>query len=741
MEFRVLGPLEVETDQGLVALGGTRQRATLALLLLHANQVVPTRQLLEALWPGGRPPVTARKILQNAVWRLRRALTQGTDGATAPQLLTRAPGYLLQAPDDQVDLLRFQQLVARGRTALADERIRDACLVLREALGLWRGPALADLTEQDTVWPEVTALEKQRLDIMEDRFEAELACGGHQAVLGELEAFVESEPLRERASQQLMLALYRCGRQADALGVYGRVRAALVEGLGVEPGHQMQRLQQSILSQDPSLDLRGAGPAVIGVPQAHGFAEPVPADQEAAPESPVVSRAAWGPQVPGDSDRTDHEVGPFLSGDPHAEAHQPSSVLMLRFTLGPEFDDLPPEDIDQVLDTCGWLAREEIEKSGGRVGAAIGSVLLGLFEEDEDLPDSAERAVRAGGAVRDCLSIPAGPLAPPVPAIRGLDVHAAVATGTAVVCRWPGAGAGRSQPWIGGDLVDLCEEMLSQAPPGEMYVCDETRSRTEGVITYHRVWASSERWQVRTIDTTPDVGEYSSALSDRRDAELELMSGLFRRVMLRSTPHFVTVLGDSGLGKTRLLMEFRRRIADNSPESVRVLTGTIADVRDALAVPAEMLATYCGIGVKDTDEAALDKLAATLRELPGADHDDVSLRLLGSLVTRTVRDPRPVLAAWRGFMAKAVRAHPLILVWDDVDRADELLLETVEQLCVDCDDAPLLNVVGAHARLLNRRPSWSGGLPHSMTLRLTPVAGDALDHLLQSLFRPNGTAA
>lgn len=733
MEFRVLGPLEVETDHGLVALGGTRQRATLALLLLHTNQVVPTSQLLDALWPGGRPPVTARKILQNAVWRLRRALTQGPDGAPAPQLLTRAPGYLLQAPDDRVDLLRFQQLVARGRTALADERIRDACLVLREALGLWRGPALADLTEQDTVWPEVTALEKQRLDIMEDRFEAELACGGHQSVLGELEAFVESEPLRERASQQLMLALYRCGRQADALGVYGRVRAALVEGLGVEPGHQMQRLQQSILSQDPGLDLKGAGTALIGVPQADGSAEPVPATRE--PQAPLEANGV------DDADGTDDAVEWFPSGDPHAQAHQPSSVLMLRFTLGPEFDDLPPEDIDQVLDTCGWLAREEIEKSGGRVGAAIGSVLLGLFGEDDDLPDSAERAVRAGCAVRDCLSIPAGPLAPPVPAIRGLDVHAAVATGTAVVCHWPGAGAGRAQPWIGGDLVDLCEEMLAQAPPGEVHVCDETRSRTESGITYHRVCDSSERWQVRTIDTTPEAGEYSSALADRRDAELELMSGLFRRVMLRSTPHFITVLGDSGLGKTRLLMEFRRRIADNFPESVRVLTGTIADVRDALAVPAEMLATYCGIGPKDTDGTALDKLAATLRELPGADHDDASVRLLGSLVTRTVREPRPVLAAWRSFMVKVVRTHPLILVWDDVDRADELLLETVEQLCADCDDAPLLNVVGAHARLLNRRPSWSGGLPHSMTLRLTPVAGDALDHLLQSLFRPNGTAA
>jgi len=211
--------------------------------------VVATSELLNALWAGaGCAPPTARKILQNAVRGLRVVLSNDT-----PELLTQLPGYLLRVDPTQVDLFEFYRRAEQGRAALAAGSFEVAAATLRDALALWRGPALADLVETGIVWPELTAVQNARLDVLEDYVDAELANGRHQAALGELEPMVEAEPLRERLCQQLMLALYRSGRQADALNVYARVRSELVERLGLEPGRALQTLQQAILAHDPAL--------------------------------------------------------------------------------------------------------------------------------------------------------------------------------------------------------------------------------------------------------------------------------------------------------------------------------------------------------------------------------------------------------------------------------------------------------------------------------------------------------
>lgn len=546
MEFRLLGPLEVSSAAGPVRLGGTRQRAALAYLLLHANQVVSARQLTAALWPADEIPGTARKILQNAVWRLRRSLTVPDEEPDAAQLLTRAPGYMVRVAPERVDLLRFQRLAAEGRAALSAGDAERARGALREALALWRGPALADLAEVGLEWPELMALEQKRLDVMEDCFEVELQCGEHQSVLRDLDAFVRAEPLRERAAQQLMLALYRCGRQADALGVYTRIHAALVEGLGLEPGRGIQQLQRAILAQDPQLDaparLRPAPAAVSpapGHPDGHAnppagprtLASPTPLPHPPSPpagtrlhpagvtdaRSTVTGPAAGeeGAEAGAPASRPGPALGVF--GPPNAPAHtdvtaggpgrphpgrsekrRPGSVLMLRFGFG-AFDDLSPGDADRILDSVCQLAREQITAAGGLVATSIGSMLLGVFAEDGDPDDghSAERAVRAALAVRDSL-VTAGA----TPLIQGLSVHAAVATGTALVCQWPGQpGAGR--PWTGGDLVDQCEAMLSRTPPGEVHVCDRTRRRTQRRADYRRVATSPARWQVLTLQPDP----------------------------------------------------------------------------------------------------------------------------------------------------------------------------------------------------------------------------------------------
>lgn len=247
MRFQVLGPLAAVHNGRPVTLGGVKQRATLGLLLLRANQVVATSELLAALWGDAAPP-TARKILQNAVRGLRVVFADAE-----PELLTRLPGYVLRVDPGEVDLFEFQRRAEQGRAELAAGVPELAAATLRDALALWRGPVLADLAETGVAWPELATVRNARLDVLEDYLEAELASGRHHAAIGELELMVEAEPLRERLCRQLMIALYRSGRQADALRVYARVRTETVERLGLEPSRELRCLQQAILAHDPSL--------------------------------------------------------------------------------------------------------------------------------------------------------------------------------------------------------------------------------------------------------------------------------------------------------------------------------------------------------------------------------------------------------------------------------------------------------------------------------------------------------
>jgi len=246
MEFRILGPLEVRAGDQTISLGGGRQRALLALLILHANETVSTDRLVEELW-GERAPATAAKVVQNHVSQLRRSFTDGL-------LVTEGSGYTLRLEPGSVDLDRFEQLLGEGRGALAGGDPEQASGLLREALALWRGPPLADFAFEPFAQTEIARLEERRLAALEERIEADLALGRHADLVGELEALVKEHPLRERLRSQLMLCLYRSGRQAEALEVYQAGRTALVEELGIEPGRPLRELHQAILQQDPALD-------------------------------------------------------------------------------------------------------------------------------------------------------------------------------------------------------------------------------------------------------------------------------------------------------------------------------------------------------------------------------------------------------------------------------------------------------------------------------------------------------
>ena len=263
-EFGILGPLEVSRAGRAVPLGGPRQRAVLALLLLETNRVVSLDRLAEDIW-GGHPPEGWVTTVQIYVSHLRRALEPArARGAAGEVLVTRGRGYLLRVDGEQLDATRFQDGFTAGRAALEAGRYAEAAGTLRQALGLWRGQVLTDLADYAFTRPEAARLEELRLAATEARIDADLALGRHDALTAELEQLAAEYPLRERLHGQLILALYRCGRQADALAAYRRVRDLLAGELGIDPGEPLQRLHASVLAHDPALDWRGDRPVPAG---------------------------------------------------------------------------------------------------------------------------------------------------------------------------------------------------------------------------------------------------------------------------------------------------------------------------------------------------------------------------------------------------------------------------------------------------------------------------------------------
>jgi basic membrane lipoprotein Med (substrate-binding protein (PBP1-ABC) superfamily)/DNA-binding SARP family transcriptional activator len=249
VDFRILGSLEVASDGTTTDLGPPKQRAVLAVLLLHGGEIVPTDRLIELVW-GAHPPRTAAHSVQIYVSELRKILESATG---APVILTRPPGYLLQVDPESIDARRFERLVLEGTRELGvGDRPRGAT-TLRAALGLWRGPPLSDFTYEDFAQPDIRHLEELRLDAIEELAEAEIAADNATGVLPLLEAAIQEDPLRERSRELQLLALYRAGRQAEALRAFQQYQAILAEELGLDPSPSLRRLQERILLHDPSL--------------------------------------------------------------------------------------------------------------------------------------------------------------------------------------------------------------------------------------------------------------------------------------------------------------------------------------------------------------------------------------------------------------------------------------------------------------------------------------------------------
>jgi DNA-binding SARP family transcriptional activator len=245
LRYKILGPLELQENGRAIPIRTGKLAALLVILILKRNEVVSTDRLIDMLW-ADEPPATAAKTLQLYVSQLRKRLPEET-------LLTQAPGYALRVADDELDLIRFERLLAEGRRALASENAAAAERMLREGLGLWRGEPLTDVAYEAFAQREIERLEELRLEALEERIEAQLARGKQGDVVAELEGLVRAHPLRERLRGQLMLALYRCGRQAEALAVYRQGADLLREQLGLEPGVELRQLEHAVLRHDEQI--------------------------------------------------------------------------------------------------------------------------------------------------------------------------------------------------------------------------------------------------------------------------------------------------------------------------------------------------------------------------------------------------------------------------------------------------------------------------------------------------------
>jgi YVTN family beta-propeller protein len=411
MEYRVLGPLEVHDGERALPLAGAKQRELLALLLVHANHVLSRDRLIDELW-GEQPPGTAVQSLQVYVSRLRKLLPPET-------LLTRPPGYLLELEPDELDLRRFERLLAEGRAALAAVNPEEAAAVLQDALALWRGPALAEFAFEPFAQAEIGRLEDLRLAAVEERIEADLALDRHADLIGELEALIGENPHRERLRCQLMLALYRSGRQAEALAAYQAARHALVDELGIEPSAHLQRLEKQILTHDPALD---------------------------TPPSRPVSRAP-------------------SAAMPVRVERQAVTILFADLAMTDELDE-DPERAGAFIDQLHAEAAAEIEAAGGTVEKGIAGAVLGTFgAPSARREDHAVRAVSAALATRNRLTDVFG---------DQLSLRMAVESGEVIL--------GRPGSFVIGTPVVAAARLLRLAQPGEVVVGERAATATAGAF-------------------------------------------------------------------------------------------------------------------------------------------------------------------------------------------------------------------------------------------------------------------
>jgi DNA-binding SARP family transcriptional activator len=680
MDFRILGPLEAYDGERQLDLGGTRQRALLGMLLLHVDEVISSDRLVEELWAGKADP----RVVRMAVYRLRTVLEPGRGADGSGILVTRPPGYELQLGTNQLDLRRFETLVAEGREALAAGEPRVASLKLQDGLRLWRGPPLADLAYESFCQNEIARLEELRRSAVEDRVAADLELGRHDELIGELRELAASQPLRERPRAQLMLALYRSGRPAEALEAYHEARSTLVEEIGIEPGRVLRDLQQAILEQDPALDL---------------------ARDERQPEEPIRA------------------VAPTPSAEPVSrEVRKTVSALFIGVTIASELGEgLDPEALRRVTGRAFGEIDSAIQRHGGTVETATGTAITAVFGLPTVHEDDAMRSVRAGVEVRDKLTELAAELLRDR-ALR-LDFRIGISTGRVVV----GRGAD-PQPQATGRPLSVSSELGEAADSGEI-VLDEPTHRLvrETVVTE----AANGVW--RLIDVREHVpGDARRLVSSMvgRGRELRRLEDAFEQAVGDRSCQLFTVLGLAGVGKTRLVQE----VVDDLGSRAIVARGRCLPYGDGITFWPLLEVVKDLIGFEDisSPDEGLAKLTSTLA---GAGDAEEAARRVAEMIglAETGAAAEEGFAAVRALLHALASSRPLVVVFDDIHWGESRFLDLVEYIADSMRNAPILLVCLARPELLEVRPSWGGGKLNATAVLLEPLSQEECGRLIENL--------
>ena len=646
-QFRILGSIEVELTGGRNA-GVPRGRALsfLALLLVHRGAVVRLDRVVDELWGDARPR-HAKNAVHVVASRLRAAVGEGV-------LVSAGGGYAVRLWPGALDADRFEMGLRRGREELARGQPRAAAETLRHALGLWRGPALADVRDEGFAQPEIARLDDLRLTCLGERVDTDLALGRHAEVLGELEALVQEHPFRERLHGQLMLSLYRAGRQADALAAYRAARRALVDGLGIEPSRELRELEVAILRQD------------------------VP-----APASPP----AWSA---GHATRT-------------LETRRRVTCVFSQLADPEEVAALDPEALRGVLERYHDTARAVCARHGGVMAELRGEAVLAVFGIPVAHEDDARRALRAAtemGARTEQLPF-------------GLCARSGVCTGDVVA-----SVAGLAVRSVVGEAVAGAERLARLAACGEVRVAESTWH-----LVRHAAHASELPGGGFLLQDIDDDAPAIARSLDRpligRAEEVGRLREAFASVVTRRSPELLTILGEPGIGKSRLVAELPAIAGERGV----ILTGRCPAYGEGVTYwPLREIVGQAARG------RSVDELAATLG-IPRS----VAHRVAGSVGIEEGEAAKDMGWAFPRLIAALARVRPLVIVVDDIQRAEPALVELLLDVATRLRKVPVLLVLVTRPDPFDDRASWARRIGKTAVLRLGPLSAASSRALLAAI--------
>jgi DNA-binding SARP family transcriptional activator/class 3 adenylate cyclase len=701
MEFRILGALEVVEGDRTLPLGGAQRKALLAMLLLGANRVVGIDELVEGMW-GDDPPKTAEHSIQVHVSELRKVLESG-DADGRATIARRSLGYVIELPEQALDLDRFERLAERGRAALEAGDPTDAARILGDALDLWRGPALADFVYDDFAQTPIERLESLRLAAIEDRIEADLALGRDGELVPELQQLVAANPLRERLRGQLMLALYRSDRQAEALQEFHRARTLLADELGIDPGRPLSDLAAAILAQDPSL----------------------------APAPPPRPSEVWAPV---ESPNGAGERG--LSEIPVSREIAARKIVSLVLTdlaiTGADGAAADPEASASVMGRAAELVRSRLRRHGATVHETAGDAVVGVFGIPRIHEDDALRAVRAAVEVRDAL----GELNAELARDRPIRVRARTGVHTGEVLA--DAGGDDRPP---GDAIQRARQLAARADDSQIVIAGATFALVRDAVDVDSAEDPSDGQPDRVLLA---VRAGAMGLARRidspivgRDDELAALDEFLDRVVRERTCQLLTVYGDAGIGKSRLVDEFARRTG-----SARILKGRCLAYGDGITYWPIAEAVKEAADVHDADASAdvRRKLEALLE---GVDDRDRIVEGIAQMLglSDVELSQGETLWATRRLLEALAEERPVVLLVEDIHWAEPTLLDLLESVADWSRESPLLLLCTARPEIFEGRSGWGGGRPNAATIALRPLSAVDTGKLIENLVHHPGLDA